>query len=424
MTALPPDAVADLYKLVAELEQRLESSFAAHDAAIARQAATDAENGRLIHELSIARERQNASADILSTIASVSGDAEHALYQIAETSARLFDASSATIHIAEGDGWAKTIRFGESSKRVGAGVPETQLKIGGRNMPGTIVGENRQVHVPDVDNVDPEIADWPGLPYVREAGTRSMSGSPLRREGKAIGALIVYRDQLAPFTEDELALQQSFADQAAIAIENSRLFNERRQRANDLSESLRQQTATADVLRVIASSPADVEPALKAIVESACATLLTPMMPTSMLKDWRPSAFQRPSRADTDRSMTQSSDQQASGSRVARSSTSRASMQVSRHFGPPRLPIFPRGNGKIARTGTPLHPQRTSPAGGRSHWCDRPHVAWNRVRPSQTRQTSPAADLCGPGRDRHRKRAAVSTRQGKRWSGRPPPPKS
>ena len=271
MTALPPDAVADLYRLVAELEQRLESSFAAHDADIARQAATDAENGRLIHELSIARERQNASADILRTIASVSGDAEHALYQIAETSARLFDASSATIHIAEGDGWAKTIRFGESSKRVGAGVPETQLKIGGRNMPGTIVGENRQVHVPDVDNVDSEIADWPGLPYVREAGTRSMSGSPLRCEGKAIGALIVYRDQLAPFTEDELALQQSFADQAAIAIENSRLFNERRQRANDLSESLRQQTATADVLRVIASSPADVEPALKAIVESACA---------------------------------------------------------------------------------------------------------------------------------------------------------
>ncbi|MBR1210723.1 GAF domain-containing protein [Bradyrhizobium sp. JYMT SZCCT0180] len=271
MTALPPDAVADLYKLVAELEQRLESSFAAHDADIARHAATDAENGRLIRELSIARERQNASADILRTIASVSGDADRALHQIAETSARLFDASSATIHIAEGDGWAKTIRFGESSKRVGAGVPETQLKIGGRNMPGTIVGENRQVHVPDVDNVDSEIADWPGLPYVREAGTRSMSGSPLRCEGKAIGALIVYRDQLAPFTEDELALQQSFADQAAIAIENSRLFNERRQRTNDLSESLRQQTATADVLRVIASSPADVEPALKAIVESACA---------------------------------------------------------------------------------------------------------------------------------------------------------
>jgi GAF domain-containing protein len=262
MTAPPPDAVADLYKLVAELEQRLESSFAAHDEAIARQAATDAENGRLIGELGIARERQNASADILSTIASTSGDAERALYQIAEASAHLFGAPSATIHIAEGDGWARTIRVGESSKRVGAGVPDAQLKIGGRNMPGTIVGENRQVHVPDVDNVDPEIADWPGLPYVREARTRSMSGSPLRLEGKAIGALIVYRDQLAPFTDEEMALQQTFADQAAIAIENARLFNETR-------EALERQTATAEILKVIARSPSDVQPVFEAIAASA-----------------------------------------------------------------------------------------------------------------------------------------------------------
>src|SRR3954468_6393597 len=261
MTALPPDALADLYKLVAELEQRLESSFAAHDAAIARAAATDQENGRLISELSIAHERQNASAEILRTIASAPGDAERALYQIAETCARLFDAPSATIHIAEGDGWAKTIRFGESSKRVGAGVADAQLKIGGRNMPGTIVGDNRQVNIPDVDNVDPAIADWPGLPHVRAAGTRSMSGSPLRREDKAIGALIVYRDRLAPFTDAEMAIQQTFADQAAIAIENARLFNE-------TQEALERQTATAEILNVIASSPSDVQPVFDAIAAS------------------------------------------------------------------------------------------------------------------------------------------------------------
>ena len=74
---------------------------------------------------------------------------------------------------------------------------EAQLKIGGRNMPGTIVAENRQIHVPDLDNVDPAIADWPGLPHARAAGTRIMCGTPLRREGKAIGVLIVYRDRLA-----------------------------------------------------------------------------------------------------------------------------------------------------------------------------------------------------------------------------------
>jgi two-component system NtrC family sensor kinase len=262
MTALPPDVLADLNQLVAELEQRLESTFAAHDAAIAQQAATAQENARLQSELAAARDRETASADILRTIASAQGDAERALYQIVETSARLFGAPSATIHIAEGDGWAKTIRVGESSKRVGAGVPESQLKIGGRNMPGTIVAENRQVHVPDLDHVDPAIADWPGLPFVREAGTRSMSGSPLRSEGKAIGALIVYRDRLAPFTAEELIVQQTFADQAAIAIENARLFNETR-------EALERQTATAEILKVIASSPADTTPVFEAIATSA-----------------------------------------------------------------------------------------------------------------------------------------------------------
>src|ERR1700716_2154787 len=233
MTALPPDVVADLSR----------------------------ENARLQAELRAARDRQNASADILRTIAGTSGDADRSLYQIAETSMRLFGATSAPIHIAEGDGWARTIRFGASSKRVGAGVPETQLKIGGRNMPGTIVGENRQVHVPDVDNVDPEIADWPGLPYVREAGTRSMSGSPLRREGKAIGALIVYRDRFAPFTPEELAVQQNFADQAAIAIENARLFNE-------TQAALKRQNASAEILRAIASTPGDSEQSLQQIAET------------------------------------------------------------------------------------------------------------------------------------------------------------
>src|SRR6266404_5991379 len=250
MTTVPPDAVADLRR----------------------------ENARLLTELRTARDRQAASAEILRTIASAPNDAERALQQIAETSARLFGAPSATIHIAEGDGWARTIRFGASSKRVGAGVPDSQLKIGGRNMPGTIVAENRQVHIPDVDDIDPAIADWPGLPYVRAAGTRSMSGSPLRREDKAIGALIVYRDRLAPFTAEELAVQQIFADQAAIAIENARLFNETR-------EALERQTATADILKVIASSPSDVQPVFDAIVNSA-AKLFEPCSATiTTLKD-------------------------------------------------------------------------------------------------------------------------------------------
>src|SRR5258708_19043485 len=256
MTALPPDAVADLYKLVAELEQRLESSFAAHDAAIARAAATAQENVRLQNELSVARDRQNASADILGTIANASGDAEGSLQQIAETTARLFDAASVTIRIADGNEWGLSIRFGASSERIAAQVPAEQRRVGGRNLPGTVFRENRQIHIPDLDHIDPAMADWPVI-VARAAGTRTVAGTPLRRGGKAIGALLVFRDRLAPFTDDELALQQSFADQAAIALENARLINETR-------EALAAQTATAGILRVVNSAATDGQTGIEA----------------------------------------------------------------------------------------------------------------------------------------------------------------
>jgi two-component system, NtrC family, sensor kinase len=233
-TALPQDVVADLSQ----------------------------ENARLQAELRAARERQAASAEILVAIAGTSGDAEGALQQIAETTARLFGASSVTLNIAGGDEWARMIRVGAISQRVGSELSAAQLRIGARNLASTVFRENRQIHIPDIDNVDPVIADWPALPHAHAAGARAMAGTPLRREGKAIGALVVHRDRPEPFTAEELALLQSFADQACIAIENARLFNE-------TQEALERQTATSDILKVIASSPADVQPVFDVIVERA-----------------------------------------------------------------------------------------------------------------------------------------------------------
>ena len=262
MTALPPEVAADLERRVAELEKKLQSALGERDDAIAREAAMGAETARLHNALGIARDRQNASADILRTIATVSGDAGRSLQQIAETTARLFGAPSVSIQLAENGEWTDTFRFGTSAERVRAAIPLATIRVGGRNLPGTVVTENRQVHIPDLDHLDPSIGDWPGPPLARAAGTRTMCGTPLRREGKAIGALIVYRDRLAPFTDEELALQQSFADQAAIAIENARLFNE-------TQEALERQTATAEILKVIASSPSDTTPVFEAIASSA-----------------------------------------------------------------------------------------------------------------------------------------------------------
>jgi two-component system, NtrC family, sensor kinase len=232
MTALPQDMVTDLRRRIARLE----------------------------HELGTAHERQNGSAEILRAIAGTSGDAEKSLQQIAETTARLFGAPSVTLHIGGNGGWNRTIRVGATSKSVGARIPDAQLNIQGHNLPGTVLRENRQIHIPDLDHVDPAMADWPGLPPARAAGARTLAGTPLRHQGKPIGALIVYRDELVPFTAEELALQQSFADQAVIAIENARLFNE-------TQEALQHQTATAEVLQVIGSSMADAQPVFERILD-------------------------------------------------------------------------------------------------------------------------------------------------------------
>jgi GAF domain-containing protein len=298
MTALPEDmslAIDELESAIADMESRLESTRAERDESKARQVELeienanlrrelaaarerqganaeisaanantdgDAENANLRRELTLARERQGASSEILATIANTDGDPEHALHQIAKTAQHFFDASSVTIRITDGTEWIRTIRIGRGSEQVTAGVPASELAVHGKNVAGLVYRENRQLHVPDLDHVDASIADFPGWSPARAAGSRTVSGTPLRRGAGAIGAMIIHRDRLAPFTDDELALQQSFADQAVIAIQNARLFNETQQ-------ALERQTATADILKVIASSPSDVQPVFDAIASSA-----------------------------------------------------------------------------------------------------------------------------------------------------------
>ena len=262
MTAVSEDTTADLKRRLAELEERLATALTERDAAIERQTASALVSFRLQSELRSTLERQNASAEILRAIAGASGDATRSLQQIAETSGRLFGAPSVSIRLAENGEWTRVFGYGGSSERVRSAVPMSTIRIGGQNLPGTVVAENRQIHIPDLDHIDPSMADWPGLPHARAAGTRTVCGTPLRRDGNSIGVLIVYRDRLLPFTAEELVLQQTFADQAVIAIENARLFNE-------TQEALERQTATADILKVIASSPSDVQPVFDAIAASA-----------------------------------------------------------------------------------------------------------------------------------------------------------
>src|SRR5262249_43105109 len=139
-----------------------------------------------------------------------------------------------------------------------------------RNVPltperGSVSGrallEGRTVHIPDVDT-DPDFT-------FDRVGMRSVLGVPMLREGVPIGVLAFARSDVRPFTEKQIDLVSTFADQAAIAIENVRLFEAEQQRSRELSESLEQQTATSEVLRVISSSPEDLRPVFEAMLQNS-----------------------------------------------------------------------------------------------------------------------------------------------------------
>jgi GAF domain-containing protein len=213
--------------------------------------------------LSEALDQQKATSEVLRVISNSPIDLQSALGAIAESAARLLDVAGAEIDRLEGDGLRLVAKHGALSQRpIGSVRPITRGLVIGR-----AVIDRTTVHVPDLRAAESEFPE--GAESARRYGHRTTLAAPLLRQGEPVGAILIRRMEVRPFTEKQITLLKTFADQAVIAIENARLFEAEQQRTHELSEALEQQTATSEVLRVISTSPGELEPVFQAMLANA-----------------------------------------------------------------------------------------------------------------------------------------------------------
>lgn len=216
------------------------------------------EQGR---ELEEALAQQAATSEILRVIASSPTDLQAVLNTVAENAARVCGANNATIYRLDGDTLRNVAKYGSIPSGPRSGVPVRRSSVQGK----TVI-DQATIHIPDLMEVPEE--ELPAY-VLRRLGTRTLLATPLISQRVSIGLILIRRLEVRPFSDRQISLFKTFADQAVIAIENARLFYEVETRNRELTESLTQQTATSEILRVIASSPTDLQPVLNTVAENA-----------------------------------------------------------------------------------------------------------------------------------------------------------